>query len=222
MDNIFQMYELEAYLGDFVGDFDVDAIVAEVTEVDYRTGNRCWKQLEPDELVGIVRRHEKVWEGEGWYAIRFSDGGMDWTNDGPVWFEVEDDLVDEYMAAWDAATETHVPYVEYKGDGDKPDTDEDDEITEYMTRQGFGDYSHADRQTREEMEDLALEYAAQEQTRPTVFSKLGAERMAQRYANGTATAEDIISLRSNDSITKEEAEAYYHEHGWQLPKFGIR
>lgn len=59
MDNIFQMYELEAYLGDFVGDFDVDAIVAEVTEVDYRTGNLYWREMDLEEFDNIVRSHEK-------------------------------------------------------------------------------------------------------------------------------------------------------------------
>lgn len=57
------------------------------------------------------------WKGEGYYSVKFSDGGQDFTNDGPVWLEDEDDLVALYESAWTTATETHVPYVECEGMG---------------------------------------------------------------------------------------------------------
>lgn len=60
------------------------------------------------------------WKGEGWYNIGWSDGGMDWTNEGPVWFEAKTSLEEEIEAASAVATETHIPYAEYMGDEDEP------------------------------------------------------------------------------------------------------
>lgn len=57
------------------------------------------------------------WEGEGWYAVRWSDGGS-WTNEGPLWLDGRDELRDELYAAYQESTETHLPYSEYLGDGD--------------------------------------------------------------------------------------------------------
>lgn len=115
---LFEEYELEAYLGDFVEDYDVEGICQEVTII--RDGKRYWKQMQDSDFEQIIRKHEMIWEGEGWYRIGWSDGGMDWTSNGPVWFESEDQLTDEYMAAWNDATDTHLPFVEYKGNGDEP------------------------------------------------------------------------------------------------------
>lgn len=53
---LFQMYELEAYLGDYVEDFDVDAIIDEATEIDYSDGNRYW--IEGIDLNEIAMRHD--------------------------------------------------------------------------------------------------------------------------------------------------------------------
>ena len=55
--NLFQMYELEAYLGDFIEDFDVDAIINESTDVD-SDGDRVWTAT-GDDFIEIVKRHEK-------------------------------------------------------------------------------------------------------------------------------------------------------------------
>lgn len=52
---IFQQYELDAYLGDFAGDFDVEAILDEATEVG-QDGNRYWK--EGIDLAAICERHD--------------------------------------------------------------------------------------------------------------------------------------------------------------------
>lgn len=117
---LFEEHDLLSYLGDFVEDFDVDGIIQEVTYI--KDSKRYWKpeMQDADEFEQIVRKHEKIWEGEGWYSIGWSDGGMDWTSNGPVWFDSDDQLTDEYMAAWNDATDTHLPSVEYKGDGDEP------------------------------------------------------------------------------------------------------
>lgn len=52
---IFQQYELDAYLGDFVGDFDVKAILEESTEIG-PDGNRYWKN--GIDLAEICARHD--------------------------------------------------------------------------------------------------------------------------------------------------------------------
>lgn len=107
-------------------------------------------------------------------------------------------------------------------DLDIEDEDAETVVTDYMKRQGFGDYSKADAATREEMENLALEHAAREQTRPSIFRELGAERARESYENGTATQADLINLIGLGDITKEDAEDYYRAHGWTLPKYGFR
>ena len=57
MKNIYQRHELEAYIGsENLGDFDIDAIEAEATEIDYRTGNRIWK--EDVDLAEICGAHD--------------------------------------------------------------------------------------------------------------------------------------------------------------------
>lgn len=57
MDDLFQQYELDALLGEFKGDFDVDGIIADATEVR-ADGNRYWV-AKGDELSAIIERHEK-------------------------------------------------------------------------------------------------------------------------------------------------------------------
>lgn len=68
---------------------------------------------ESDEIEDMVREDvEDAWSGPGEYRVAWSDGGMDWTNDGPVWCEREGDLADELRAAYGDAAETHLPYAE--------------------------------------------------------------------------------------------------------------
>lgn len=55
-ENLFQMYELEALLGDQKSDFDIDAIIAEATEVD-ADGDRVWTASDGD-LYDIIARHD--------------------------------------------------------------------------------------------------------------------------------------------------------------------
>ena len=59
------------------------------------------------------------WVGEGWYRIGWSDGGMDWTSNGPCWYDSERELDDEMYVANQYATDTHIPYAEYMGDDDE-------------------------------------------------------------------------------------------------------
>ena len=53
--SIFHQYELDAYLGDFADDFDVDAIIDEATEV-LPDGNRYW--VDGIDLAEICARHD--------------------------------------------------------------------------------------------------------------------------------------------------------------------
>ena len=55
-ENLFQMYELEALLGDQASDFDIDAIIAEATEID-ADGDRVWTAFGED-LYEIIARHD--------------------------------------------------------------------------------------------------------------------------------------------------------------------
>lgn len=52
----FEMYELEAFIGEFINDYDVEAIIDEATEIDYRTGNRYWK--DGIDLAAMRERHD--------------------------------------------------------------------------------------------------------------------------------------------------------------------
>ena len=55
-ENMFQMHELEAFLGDHVEDFDIEAIIGEATEIDCSDGNRYWK--EGIDLNAICQKHD--------------------------------------------------------------------------------------------------------------------------------------------------------------------
>lgn len=61
-----------------------------------------------------------IWKGEGWYRMGWSDGGMDWTSDGPEWFESEAGLGESYDSGRRHETEAHLLWCEYLGSGDEP------------------------------------------------------------------------------------------------------
>lgn len=138
----------------------MDAIEAEATEADTRTGRIYWTPEAVTDLWSICERHEL-------YSY------------GPA-----------------------------------EDEPEPDEITAYMRRQAFGDYSHADAATREEMEAAALEFAAQEQTRPTVWQEAGARQARERYEADEATARDLMNLQAAGAISADDVTSYYRRHGW--------
>lgn len=56
--SLFQQCELDELLGEFADDYDVDGIVEDATEMDYKTGNRYWV-VSDDELNAIIEAHEK-------------------------------------------------------------------------------------------------------------------------------------------------------------------
>lgn len=55
---------------------------------------------------------EDAWDGEGYYNIAWSDGGMNYTNNGPIWFDSTNDLAIELNCAYADKTDTHLPYAE--------------------------------------------------------------------------------------------------------------
>ena len=61
------------------------------------------------------------WEGEGWYYISYSDGGMRVTSEGPIWCEDVNDLAGLISMVNTDRTETHLPVVEFDGNGDDPE-----------------------------------------------------------------------------------------------------
>lgn len=65
-----------------------------------------------NEIEEMVAEDIKAWDGEGFYEIEYSDGGMKWTNEGSVYFATPEELADELRAAYGDATETHLPYAE--------------------------------------------------------------------------------------------------------------
>jgi hypothetical protein len=73
-----------------------------------------------DKTQQVYDDSNSAWKGDGWYYVGWSDGGMGWTSDGAIWCDGIWDLRDELDAAYDSATETHLPWVEYLGDGEEP------------------------------------------------------------------------------------------------------
>lgn len=61
------------------------------------------------------RDNINCWKGEGYYRIAYSDGGQDYTCDGPVWFESYPQAEIAMEDAWQTVTPTHHPYSEYLG-----------------------------------------------------------------------------------------------------------
>lgn len=57
-ENIFQRHELDALLGEYAGDYDVDGIIADATTVD-DDGDRVWTKS-GDDLYAILDRHDNT------------------------------------------------------------------------------------------------------------------------------------------------------------------
>lgn len=59
---------------------------------------------------------DAIWQGEGWYRIAYSDG-LKWQ---ALWYEYPFALREDYESAYQSASEFHLPYIDYLGDGDQP------------------------------------------------------------------------------------------------------
>ena len=95
---------------------DEDGEIADhiVKDEFWRIVRQCKKSDEARLEVELSKGVENSWDGEGYYTIAFSDGGEEWTNEGPRYFKTPKELADELRAAYTHATDTHWPYVEKK------------------------------------------------------------------------------------------------------------
>ena len=58
LSDIYQRYILEAYLGDFVDDFDIEAIEGEITEWDDIMSTWVWRDIDDEEFDEIIQKHD--------------------------------------------------------------------------------------------------------------------------------------------------------------------
>lgn len=107
-------------LGDFADCYDKEAIARECWEYDEerqgfveREGADFWEVAARHDLAGNAAA--EAWQGDGFYSIGYTDGGMPCTSDGPVWIETRDELAQLIGCAYQHATGTHVPVVDYIG-----------------------------------------------------------------------------------------------------------
>lgn len=56
-DNLFYIDELESFIGDCIEEYDIDAIVDVVTEIDYSSNKRYWKDISEAELFEICEAY---------------------------------------------------------------------------------------------------------------------------------------------------------------------
>lgn len=113
-------YEVTPALGDFADCYDREAIARECWEYDEerrgfteREGVDFWEVAARHDLVGHAAA--EAWQGDGFYSVGYTDGGMPCTSDGPVWVETRDELAQLIGGAYQHATGTHVPVVDYVG-----------------------------------------------------------------------------------------------------------
>ena len=85
----------------------------EVDGVDF------WEIAQKYDMTGD--QASEAWEGEGWYDVNYTDGGMPATSDGAIWCDSVNDLAGLISSANVSATEYHVPVVEFAGNGDDPE-----------------------------------------------------------------------------------------------------
>ena len=119
------MNEIRAALDDKVNDYYLDSMFNELYKYDDHDGFvevdgvDFWEVAQKYDMTG--EQAADAWEGEGWYHIGYSDGGMRATSEGPIWCEDVNDLAGLISIANTDLTETHIPVVEFAGNGDDPE-----------------------------------------------------------------------------------------------------
>ena len=121
------MNEIIEALDDKVNDFHIDSMFEELYKYDEAQGGFVENEDAPD-FWDVAQKYDMTsdqavdaWEGEGWYHIGYSDGGMRATSEGPIWCEDVNDLAGLISMANTDSTETHLPVVEFAGNGDDPE-----------------------------------------------------------------------------------------------------
>lgn len=110
-------------LDEHVNDYDLDAIFDAIYSYDDAQGG--FVEDEDADFWGIVAANdltmvkaEEEWDGEGYYTVAYTDGGMPFTSDGAIWCDYPEDLAAIISGANVDATETHLPVVYFEGDED--------------------------------------------------------------------------------------------------------
>lgn len=121
------MNEIRDALDDKVNDFDIDSMFDELYKYDDDQDGFVENEDAPD-FWEVAQKYDmtgdqaaEAWEGEGWYNVNYTDGGMPATSDGAIWCEDVNDLAGLISMANTDLTETHIPVVEFAGNGDDPE-----------------------------------------------------------------------------------------------------
>lgn len=111
---------IKSALDEHVNDYDLDAIFDAIYSYDEKLGG--FVEDEDADFWGIVAANDltmtkanEEWMDEGYYTVAYTDGGMPFTSDGPVWCEYPEDLAALISGANLDATETHLPVVYFEG-----------------------------------------------------------------------------------------------------------
>ena len=120
MTNTAAMNEIRAALDEHVNDYDINAIFDVIYSYDEKLGGFVededadfWAIANANDLT--MTKANEEWMDEGYYTVGYTDGGMDFTNDGPVWCDYPEDLAALISGANVDATETHLPVVYFEG-----------------------------------------------------------------------------------------------------------
>lgn len=76
----YQRAELEAFLGEYVDAYDVDAIEDEATEYDPKTGAQLWTPEAVSDLMSICERHERIAPREWHITVNIDETAQDFTD----------------------------------------------------------------------------------------------------------------------------------------------
>lgn len=102
------------------------------------------------------------------------------------------------------------------------------ELISYARTHGFGDYTRAPYETREEIADMTAAYIVAEEARHNSSEAIERRTAEARraasdaYYAGEANAAQVRLLFQSGHISEEEARGYYAAKGWAYPKYGLR
>ena len=108
-------------LDEYVNDYDVDGMFNELYMYDEKLGGFVededadfWAIANANDMT--MTKADEEWMDEGYYTVAYTDGGMPFTSDGPVWCDYPEDLAGLISGANLDATETHLPVVYFEGE----------------------------------------------------------------------------------------------------------
>ena len=119
------MNEIRAALDEHVNVYCLDSMFNELYKYDDHDG---FVEVDGVDFWDVAQKYDMTvdqaaaaWEGEGWYNVNYTDGGMSATSDGAIWCDSVNDLAGLISSANVSATEYHIPVVEFAGNGDDPE-----------------------------------------------------------------------------------------------------